>query len=579
MFLGPTTRVQHRHTSRPSVAPPTLKAVAVRFGRLGNHRPGSRLFEAPDLTRIAEIPLVSCLCVTENRHAFMPWLLWGYDRQAWKRRELVVVDSSDPPVSLPKRSDIRVLHVPPGTSLGKKRNLALEAARGQVVAWFDDDDWQHPKRLSTLVPLLREYAIRIGASFIGPSRSNFLHIYGHRSERFLMVRYAIFNGSVYYRDMVRHARFPEDVLRTEDTRWISALLRKRQGAAIVDEHPSLFLWLCHSVNVSNATHVRQLPLEANELIRSLGSAWADTPQRLAELRQRLAAYPARRPVRVELAEPAGVPSDRAPVPATRPDPPAPPRPVPRADPTPLRAVPSTRKLSLYLACTNHRAEKPGYVPLAVTSSRFGWLSAFPATYTLRRSDWEESDYVGILDGDAPWHPDAELVASAVERREARRGIWVLGELDPRPLKAHLAAYPNGEKLARYLLERLSIRDPGLLEREITSCESGWIATPSVFTEYVRNWLIPARTLFGKRSDPVLERVLRQSGASDRGEIVKVEPTIRRILELLPAIAFSRAGRGTQSLGLSKRAVASRADPRLAGPPATLVAPVPRAIER
>jgi len=35
-------------------------------------------------------PLISCLCVTENRPAFLPWLLWNYERQTWARRELVV---------------------------------------------------------------------------------------------------------------------------------------------------------------------------------------------------------------------------------------------------------------------------------------------------------------------------------------------------------------------------------------------------------------------------------------------------------------------------------------------------------
>jgi hypothetical protein len=529
------------------------------------------------LKRISENPLVSCLCVTENRHAFMPWLLWGYDRQAWKRRELVIVDSSDPPVSLPKRSDIRVLHVPPGTSLGKKRNLALEAARGEVVAWFDDDDWQHPKRLSRLVPLLREYATKLGASFIGPSHSYFLDVRGHRSARYHMVRYAIFNGAVFYRDMVRHAAFPEDVLRTEDTRWISTLLRRRQGAAILDEHPSLFLWLCHSVNVTNANHIRRMPLDASEVIRSLGSAWGDTPQRLAELRSRLAARPSKRPVRVALAEPRSEPDPTPPeaLPAPPEAPPAPPV-VPRTEPIPLRLAPSPRKLALYLPQTKNRTEKPGYLSLGVSSSRFGWLDALPAITTRRRSEWLESDYVGILDGDAQWHPDFELVASAIERR-GRHDIWVLGELDRRPLKAHLAAYLYGAELARYLFERLAIRDSCALEREIVSCESGWMATPNLFAETVKSWLIPARTAFATRSDPVIARLLARVAPPEQRDIATVEPTIRRILELLPAVALSRAGRGVHALGLSKRTAANRVEPRSSSTPATLVAPVPRAI--
>jgi hypothetical protein len=461
----------------------------------------------------------------------MPWLLWGFDRQTWKRRELVVVDSSDPPVVLPKRPDVRVLHVPPGTSLGKKRNLALETARGEVVAWFDDDDWQHPKRLSRLVPLLREYATKLGASFIGPSHSYFLDVRGHRCERYHMVRYAIFNGSVYYTAMVRHARFPEDLLRTEDTRWISTLLRKRQGAAIIDEHPSLFLWLSHAVNVTNANHVRKLPLEANELVRTLGSAWADTPQRLAELQNRLAVRPARRPVRVELAEPRSEPSEPTPPPFVPAPPPAPPPAASRNISTALRSVPNQRKLALFLACTNGRVARPGYIPLEVSPSGFGWLGAFHLTFA-RRSDWRESDYVGVFDGDATWHPDAALVAAAVERRGKPANVYVLGELERQTLKAHLAAYANGEELARYFFERLPVRDPHAEKREIVSLESGWMATPAVFSDYVRNWLIPARTVFGKVRAPA--------------------PAVRRILELLPALAFSREGRSVHALALSPR---------------------------
>jgi hypothetical protein len=46
------------------------------------------------------MPLVSCLCVTENRSAFIPWLA-ELREQDYQRRELVVVDSSDVPCELP----------------------------------------------------------------------------------------------------------------------------------------------------------------------------------------------------------------------------------------------------------------------------------------------------------------------------------------------------------------------------------------------------------------------------------------------------------------------------------------------
>ena len=97
-----------------------------------------------------QMPTVSCLCVTENRPAFMPWLLWGYDRQSWARRELVVVDSSAVPLEAAGRDDVRVIAAPPGTGVAAKRNLAVQEARGEILTWFDDDDWQHPDKVAWL---------------------------------------------------------------------------------------------------------------------------------------------------------------------------------------------------------------------------------------------------------------------------------------------------------------------------------------------------------------------------------------------------------------------------------------------
>ena len=78
-------------------------------------------------------PLISCLCVTEGRPEFIPWLLWCYDRQTWERRELIIVDSSPKPCSY-DREDVQVIAEAPGTRVAAKRNRALAAARGDRAA-------------------------------------------------------------------------------------------------------------------------------------------------------------------------------------------------------------------------------------------------------------------------------------------------------------------------------------------------------------------------------------------------------------------------------------------------------------
>jgi len=84
----------------------------------------------------------------------MPWLLWCFDRQTWPHRELLILDSSER-TFVSVRDDVRVMALPSGTGVARKRNLALGAARGDLIAWFDDDDWQHPEKLAWHVEALR----------------------------------------------------------------------------------------------------------------------------------------------------------------------------------------------------------------------------------------------------------------------------------------------------------------------------------------------------------------------------------------------------------------------------------------
>lgn len=495
----------------------------------------------PDPSRIPEEPLVSCLCVTENRHAFMPWLLWGYDRQRWARRELVIVDSSDPPAELPERDDVRVIRTPLGSSLGHKRNVALEAARGDVVAWFDDDDWQHPERLSRLVPLLRTCAETLGASFVGPSHSWFLSIDGTGCEPYRMKDYAIFNGSVFYTELVRQQRFPEDLLQTEDTHWLSGLIRTRVGAAIAASHPVVFFWLAHDANVTNRRRTRALAGDPMSLRRAVGSAWADTPRQLAELRARLAERPATRPARVLWAEAERVQADaRAPATPSERSAPEPPRSVSTAPtvtaPCPERYAPgpverhriavsrdaprvspgttiSGRKLLVYAIGSLDRC--PGFVPYRSAGTRHAEIDAILEIAIRRRKEWQESAYAGfvkhaLLDRGI----DFDRLAQGLERLGFRHDVY--GYLDgPRRSAYDLLAarHPLAPRVAEHVLVRRMRLSPGLLRRNVTALsDMARLARPELFARVAQRWLIPVRARLGDRLDPELQALLAEDPA-------------------------------------------------------------------
>src|SRR5262245_37893777 len=116
-------------------------------------------------------PLVSCLCVTEDRAAFMLWLLWCCDRQTYARREVVIVASSASSFEPGDRNDIRVVGMPTGSSIASKRNRALKEARGEIITWFDDDDWQHPNKCALLAEALAD-----GTRFAGSCEGSFVNL-------------------------------------------------------------------------------------------------------------------------------------------------------------------------------------------------------------------------------------------------------------------------------------------------------------------------------------------------------------------------------------------------------------------
>lgn len=225
---------------------------------------------------------MSCLCVTEDRAAFVPWLRWNYRKQDYVPRELVVVDSSrrDPPAFL--EDEVTVVRCPPGTSVARKRNLAVAAARGTFLSWFDDDDWQHPRKLSILAAALED-----GTVLAGPTRSWFVDLRRERARPY-DGRSVIFNGLAVRRDALDGVGFDEGRERAADTAWITGIRKRSRSAPRIV--PSLLSWwLCHGDNISNPARRYVFPHRLAAVRADVGASdWGDTDEELARLRDRLA---------------------------------------------------------------------------------------------------------------------------------------------------------------------------------------------------------------------------------------------------------------------------------------------------
>ncbi len=112
-------------------------------------------------------PLISCIMLTRDRPHFVAQAVRCFRRQEHPALELIVVDDGRTPVIVDGDDRIRIIRLGCPHAVGRKRNLACEASRGEFVAHWDDDAWHSPRRLRTqLTALVESRADVVGISSV-----------------------------------------------------------------------------------------------------------------------------------------------------------------------------------------------------------------------------------------------------------------------------------------------------------------------------------------------------------------------------------------------------------------------------
>jgi glycosyltransferase involved in cell wall biosynthesis len=94
---------------------------------------------------------------TFNRRPFLRLALEAFLAQDYPCKELVIVDDGEDQAYdlVLGLNSVRHIALKQRASIGRKRNLACQAAQGSVIAHWDDDDWYGTNRLSYQVaPLI-----------------------------------------------------------------------------------------------------------------------------------------------------------------------------------------------------------------------------------------------------------------------------------------------------------------------------------------------------------------------------------------------------------------------------------------
>ena len=131
---------------------------------------------------------MTAICPTRNRPQWIQQAVQCFERQRYQNAEmLIVADGEDIqcrvteslPDGAPHRHRIRYVYLGPDKfTIGTKRNLACQLARGSVIVHFDDDDYSAPGRIQDQIMQVE----RIGACVVGYHRMIFRDESGARFQ-------------------------------------------------------------------------------------------------------------------------------------------------------------------------------------------------------------------------------------------------------------------------------------------------------------------------------------------------------------------------------------------------------------
>jgi glycosyltransferase involved in cell wall biosynthesis len=120
------------------------------------------------MSDFSEYPSVSVCTPTFNRRPFIPYIIKCFEHQTYPKEKIewiIVDDGTDnvedlflPLVNMVNKDQkyiVKYFKYDKKLTLGKKRNLAHEKCKGDIIIYMDDDDYYPPERISHAVETLK----------------------------------------------------------------------------------------------------------------------------------------------------------------------------------------------------------------------------------------------------------------------------------------------------------------------------------------------------------------------------------------------------------------------------------------
>ena len=177
------------------------------------------------------VPPVTAVCLVDGRLAMVERAMRSFAAQTYPNRCLLLYDTGElalrgvwPDMLIPTGAVYVRTVRPAGAKLGDLRNLANEAATGEILLHWDSDDWSHPLRIEEQVfdLIAAECADATGYNDLlawnsgDPRHEPGAWLYQGRPN------YMVGTSLCYWRQTWRNKPFPS-LNSGEDHRWCSGL--------------------------------------------------------------------------------------------------------------------------------------------------------------------------------------------------------------------------------------------------------------------------------------------------------------------------------------------------------------------
>ena len=188
--------------------------------------------------------MVSAVMITgkhPERYALARVAVDCFHAQTHGKRELVIVNTGGMRLWKGEPEVVEIMVEQDGLTLGELRNRALEAARGEWVIQWDDDDWHHPERIASQLAVAEpDAACVLGSQLRHDLASGYTCICDNAQGN---------DGTIlHHRDTP--FRYPA-YARSEDTVFVKRFPRR----IVMRAPPGLYVRLFHGRNTWGEAHI------------------------------------------------------------------------------------------------------------------------------------------------------------------------------------------------------------------------------------------------------------------------------------------------------------------------------------